>query len=117
MPTTIFEDAEPSMMDTAVGASNSLQLGIDTLAIIIGIFALIIAVRLINKLGGRINQALRYFIAGIICNAAAIVWSLFFGHVYVIGGAYFDVHQNFMTFGMIFFILSTLKFSKLVENV
>lgn len=70
-------DTEPRMTDSAVGTSNAFQVGIDTIAIIVGIFAVITPVRLIRKLGGRINQALRYFILGIVCNAVAIVWSLF----------------------------------------
>lgn len=116
MQETIFDNAEPGMMDTATGASSALQNGINTVAIIIALFAVIMAVRLIHKLGGRINQAIRYFILGIVCNAAAIGWSLFFGHVYLFGGVFFDVHQNFMSLGMIFFIISTLKFYRLIYN-
>src|SRR3989338_6633125 len=114
---TILDSAEPGMVDTAAGASITLQFGINTMAVTVAIFAVIMASRLIHKLGGRINQAIRYFILGILCNAVAISWSLFFGHLYVLGGALFDVHQNFMSLGMVFFIISTLKFSRLIQNV
>ena len=73
MSSILFEDAEPGMMGSA-GASNTLQLGIDVVAILIGIFAVFVAIHLIRRIGGRINEALRYFIFGVACNAVAIFW-------------------------------------------
>ncbi len=104
--------------DMAMGAmagSNTLQLSVDALAVLIGIFAIALVIKLNRQLGGRINQALRYFILGVLCNVLAILWSLFFGHVLVVGGMNLDMHQNLMTLGMLFFIISTARFSKLVQ--
>ena len=117
MQDIIFDNAEPGMMDAATSASSGLQFGINMVAIIIAVFAVIMAVRLVSKSGGRINRAIRYFILGVACNALAIGWSLFLGHVYLFGNVCFDIHQNFMSLGMLFFIISTFKFSRLTQNV
>lgn len=101
----------------AASAENGIQLGIDIAALFIGIFAVVIILKVNRVLGGRINQALRYFIAGIVCNLLAIVWSLVFVHTYLVGGFHIDIHQNLMSVGLIFFIISTIKFSKLLQNV
>lgn len=117
MQETAFSYGEFGVMDASTDVSSGLQLGISVVAITVAVFAFIMAFRLVHKLGGRINQAVRYFILGIACNASAIGWSLFFGHVYFLGDVYFDIHQNLMSLGMIFFIISTLKFSRLIQNV
>ena len=97
------------------GVNTLLQSSLDGVAIIIGLFAILIVFRLNGRLGGRINIALRYFIAGVLSNIVAIIWSLSFGHDYIWNGFAFDIHQNFMTLGMIFFIISTVQFSKLMR--
>lgn len=102
---------------TAASVSSMFQLSVNSIAVIIGLAAVIVAIGLVRKLGGRINLAIRYFILGIVCNATAIGWSIFFDHIYVIGGSAIDVHQNLMTLGMIFFIVSTFKFYKIIRNV
>lgn len=96
------------------GASNFLQFSIDILAAVIGLFAVLVVIRLNRRLGGKISKALTFFILGVFCNILAIVWSVFFGHVFLVGGMNFNLHQNLMSLGMIFFIVSTTKFSKLV---
>lgn len=98
-----------------VGASNAFQIAINVGAMVVGLLAVVWVFKLNRTLGGRVSQALRFFIAGILCNVAAIGWSLFFEHAYVIGNMEVDVHQNLMTVGMIFFILSTARFSKLIN--
>ncbi len=117
MMETFQNDAQVNTMNSVAAASDTLQFGVDILSILIGIFAFILAIRLIRKLGGSINQALKFFIAGVVCNAVAIGWSMAFEHGYVLGGMYIDIHQNLMTLGMIFFIISTFRFSKLVRGV
>ena len=107
---------QSGMMGSVTSISSSLQFGIDIVSIIIGVVAFFMAVRLVRGLGGRISRAIKYFIVGIVCNAAAIAWSLFLDHGYVLGGMYLDIHQNLMTLGMIFFIISTFRFSKLAQG-
>ena len=117
MQETAFNYGESGMTGGSTDVSGVLQLGISVVAITVAVFAAIMAFRLVHKLGGRINQAIRYFILGIACNASAIVWSIFSGHIYLFGDVYFDIHQNLMSLGMVFFIISTLKFSRLIQNV
>ena len=109
---------DPDFATMGMGGSHStFQLSIDFLAVFIGLFAIVMVIKLNHKLGGRIHRALRYFILGVLSNVLAIVWSLSFGHLYTIGGFSLDMHQNLMTIGMVFFIISTVRFSKLVQNV
>ena len=95
---------------------NFVQLVIDIAAILIGFFAIYLLVKVNRKLGGKINTALQFFVWGVLSNIAAILWSLFFEHTYVVAGMAFDIHQLLMTLGMIFFILSTHRFSSLIQN-
>ncbi len=102
-------------MTMAVGVSNTIQILINLSAVAVGLLAVVWVLKLNRRFGGRVNQALRFFIAGILCNVFAIGWSLFFEHAYVVGSMALDVHQNLMTLGMIFFIFSTARFSKLIN--
>lgn len=95
--------------------SHYLQFTIDILAAVVGLFAVLMVIRLNRKLGGKISQGLRFFIAGVFCNILAIVWSVFYGHILTFGGTNLDVHQNLMSLGMVLFIISTAKFAKLVQ--
>lgn len=100
-----------------ISTDNSMQLGIDIAALFVGALAVATVIRISRRLGGRVKEALRYFTIGITSNIAAIVWSLFFGHSYMVAGFHIDVHQNLMSIGLIFFIISAIKFSKIVQNV
>lgn len=99
----------------ATGSVNFIEWAFGFGAIIIGFCSVYILLRLNQKLGGKIGVALRYFILGVGANIFAVLWSLFFDHLFVIAGLTFNAHQLFMTFGMIFFILSTYRFSLLVR--
>ena len=100
-----------------ISTDNSIQLGIDVSALLIGLLAVATVIRINRRLGGRVRQALSYFTIGISCNIAAILWSLFFGHSYMVGGFHIDVHQNLMSVGLVFFIIAAARFAKIVQNV
>ena len=98
-------------------SSHALQLSISVAAVLFGVVAMVVIVRINRELGGRVRQALRFVVLGILCNVLAILWSLFWGHGQIVGNTYVDIHQNLMTVGMICFIISTIRFSKLMQNV
>ena len=92
----------------------SLSLGVVDIAVIIlgtfiGLFSIFLIFKLNRKIGRKIRIALRFFILGVLANVTAILWTSFWGHTYTIGTVEFDVHNVFMTIGMVFFIISTYK--------
>lgn len=97
------------------GASNTFQIVINMIAIVVGLLAVVWVFHLNRTLGGRVRQALWFFIAGILCNVVAVGWSLFLEHDFIFRNIAIDIHQNLMTAGMIFFIISTARFSKLIN--
>ena len=97
------------------GASNTFQIAINVVAIVVGLFAVVWVLHLNRTIGGRVRQALWFFIAGILCNVVAIGWSLFLEHDFIFSNITIDIHQNLMTLGMIFFIISTARFAKLIN--
>ncbi len=103
--------------DMAVaGSVNYIQLIFDVVAIATGIITVFFLLQLNSKVGGKLNSALWFFIWGMVANISAIIWSIFFGHVYVLVGMEFDLHHFLMTVGMIFFIISTSRFFSIVKN-
>ena len=102
--------------DSAV-PQGGLQFGIDITALLIGGLAVMTIFRIMRQPGGRVNQALRFFTVGIVFNMLAIVWSLSSGHPFQIFGFYLDMHQNLMSVGLVFFIISALRFAKITSNV
>lgn len=86
------------------------------IAFLVGLFALMLILRLNRRMGGKIKPALWYFGLGIFANLAAMFYTEVFGHTYTFGTVTFDVHTVFMTIGMIFFVLSAYNFSKLVPR-
>lgn len=103
-------------MVTSVMTLTPTDIGVDVVAVIIGLVAVISVVRLNQKLGGKIKSALWFFLLGVFINIFAMVWTAFFGHTYTLGTATFDVHDVFMAIGMVFFTLSTYRFSLLVPR-
>jgi len=97
-------------------STNIIELIVGIAATLIGLFAIYLLIKLNRKLGGKIKTALQYFVLGVLANIVAIIWSLFFEHIYVIAGITFNIHQLLMTLGMIFFILSTYRFSSLIQS-
>lgn len=96
--------------------ANSLpQTILYVIAVIIGVVAVYLLIRLNRRLGGKLNIALRLFVGGVISNTVAIIWTLSGGPMFSVGGALFDVHHLLMTLGMIFFIFSVHRFSSLVS--
>ena len=100
-------------------ADNTIQIQIlfDVVAALAGIIAIYHLVCLNRKLGGKLSDALRFFNLGVLANVLSIVWSTFSSHaIYTLGTITFDVHHVLMSLGMIFFIISTHKFSSLVKG-
>jgi uncharacterized membrane protein YczE len=91
-------------------------IGVDIVAICVGLFALIMVVRLNTRLGGKIKSALWFFLCGVFINMFAILWTALIGHEYTIGGIVFEVHDVLMAIGMIFFTFSAYQFSLLVPR-
>lgn len=100
----------------AMTSSSPVTIGIVILAVVIGLVAITLVIRLNRQLGGKIRSALWYFLLGIFVNLFAMVYTLFFGHVYAIGKLSVDVHDLFMALGMVFFILSAYQFSRLIQT-
>jgi len=101
---------------TADMTMTSFDIGVDVLAVLIALVAIILVIRLNSKLGGKLRSALRYFVLGILVNAFAMVWTAFFGHTYTLGTVTFDVHNTFMAIGMVLFSLSAYRFSLLIPR-
>ena len=104
------------MVPVFTSGAIQVQTVLDSFAILIGIVAIFYLIRLNRKLGGKMSTAISFFNLGMVCNVLAISWATFLGHLYILAGVTFDVHHLFMTIGMIFFILSTHKFSQLMVN-
>lgn len=105
-------------MVTSTGATvfnGWFQITISSITVVIGIVAILLIFRINRQLGGRISQALRFFTAGVLCNVSAVIWTLVYGHNLVIGSIDVNIHQNLMSIGMIFFIISITRFAKLVQ--
>ncbi|MEK7499396.1 MAG: hypothetical protein AAB649_02205 [Patescibacteria group bacterium] len=101
---------------TALPAVLNVQSLLDFIAVLFGVVAIYSLIRLNRKLGGKLSAAIRFFNFGMAANVLAVVWSTFWGHLYMIAGVSFDFHHLLMSVGMIFFILSTNKLSGLVVN-
>lgn len=95
---------------------SSVDIIVDVAAVIIGLAAIYFVLRLNKSLGGKIKSALRFYILGIFANVFAMIWTAFFGHTYTIGAVTFDIHNVFMAIGMVFFTVSTYRFSLLVPK-
>ena len=111
-----YQTGVPAAMSMAPMPVTPIDIGVDIVAICIGLIAIIFVVRLNRKLGGKIKSALWFFLLGVFINMFAMLWTAFFGHVYTLGTVTFDVHDVFMAVGMIFFILSAYRFSLLVPR-
>ncbi|OGI95372.1 hypothetical protein A2917_02285 [Candidatus Nomurabacteria bacterium RIFCSPLOWO2_01_FULL_42_17] len=109
MPTT------HEMVPVASGVLQ-FQTVLDTIAILVGIVAIYSLLRLNKSLGGKLSSAIRFFNLGMAANVVAIIWSTFYGHMYIVAGATLDIHHLLMSVGMIFFVISTRKLSGLVAN-
>lgn len=96
--------------------ASPVDIGVDVVAACIGLFAVILVIRLNRKLGGRIRSALWFFLSGVFINVFAMLWTAFFGHMYTVDAITFDVHDAFMAIGMIFFTLSAYRFSLLIPR-
>jgi len=104
------------VMSTGATVFNDwFQMTIGIITVIIGLSAIFLIFRINRQLGGRISQALRFFTAGVLCNVSAVIWTLVYGHSLVIGSIDVNIHQNLMSIGMIFFIISTTRFAKLIQ--
>jgi hypothetical protein len=103
-------------MVTTVLVPAPVNIGVDVVAVVIGLVAVIWIIRLNQKLGGKIKSALWFFLIGVFTNVFAIMWTEIFGHTYSIGLITVDVHDAFMAIGMVFFSLSAYRFSLLVPQ-
>ena len=102
---------------TLMQGASTLPLGIlDGVGIAVGLITVYLLVGINRRMGGKINSALRLFIAGALVNTIAIVWSSFVGHIATIGGVQFDIHHVLMTVGMVFFSFSAHRFSSLIAG-
>lgn len=101
----------------ASGGMIPAQTFFDVVAVLAGIVAIYHLVSLNRKLGGKLSGALKFFNLGVLSNVLSITWSTFVGHaIYTLGTVMFDIHHVFMSLGMVFFIVSTHKFSSLVQG-
>lgn len=101
----------------ATGNAISAQIFFDVIAVLAGIVAIYHLVCLNRKLGGKLSGALKFFNLGVLSNVLSIAWSTFSSHaIYIIGTVTFDIHHVFMSLGMVFFIISTHKFSSLIQG-
>ena len=101
---------------TAAIGGESIDLIIDVVTIIIGLASIYIIIRLNRNLGGKIKSALQYFVWGVAINIVAVVYTTVLSHTLTIGGISVDAHNLLMAFAMIFFILSTYRFSLLIAR-
>jgi hypothetical protein len=87
----------------------------------IGIITLLRISLLKKQLGGRVGSALNYFMGGILWMTIAFVYTLFHqrlntplkGQLAFMG---IDLHHLIMLVGMVFFILSTREFLKIIPK-
>ena len=114
--TDTSQTGAPMVMSSSIMTMSPTDIGVDVVAVCIGLIAIVLVVRLNQKLGGKIRSALRFFLLGVFTNVFAMLWTAFFGHTYTLGALTFDVHDVFMAIGMIFFIFSAYRFSLLVPR-
>lgn len=110
---------EPTMQmisHEAIGGGDAVTLLVESIAVIVGFIAVYLLLRLNTRLGGKINAALRFFILGVLSNVLAIVLSELGYHQYAFGTLTIDIHHVLMAIGMIFFVISTRRFSSLISN-
>jgi len=103
-------------MQVMTMSMSNADLIVDVIAIAIGLIAIVGVTRLNRNLGGKMKSALQFFVLGILSNIVAMIWTSFYGHTYTIGMTTFDIHNFFMAVGMLFFILSTWRFSLLIPR-
>ncbi|MDO8575973.1 MAG: hypothetical protein Q7R90_01520 [bacterium] len=101
---------------TVVMEQGLADLIVDVATIVIGLASVYIVTRLNRNLGGKIKSALQFFVWGVVINIIAVVYTTFLSHAVTIGGIELDAHNLLMAFAMIFFILSTYRFSLLVAR-
>ena len=101
---------------TVVAGEGLVDLVVDVATIIIGLASIYIIIRLNRNLGGKIKSALQFFVWGVAINIVAVVYTTFLSHTLTIGGVAIDAHNLLMAFAMVFFILSTYRFSLLVAR-
>lgn len=104
-------------MVLAASRTISAQVLFDVVAVLAGIVAIYHLVCLNRKLGGKLSGALKFFNFGVLANVLSIAWSTLWSHtIYTFGAITFDIHHVLMSLGMVFFIISTHKFSSLVQG-
>jgi|GEM_PF-1920936 len=98
------------------GALFSLQWGIDVLMLGFGTWAIFLIVRINRTLKGKVRQALRYFMVGIALSLLAVISSLSSYHTLALGSATIEIHRTLMAAGFVCFVMSVMRFSKLLEH-
>lgn len=94
---------------------------IDLIGIAIGVGAVVLGLNLKKTIGGRVGEGLTYFMWGVVWMVLAFVYTLFNARFNTVlkgqlnlGGV--DIHHALMTLGMIFFIVSARKFTRLAKE-
>ena len=108
---------ETTMISATIVMEQGLaDLIVDVVTIVIGLASVYIIIKLNRNLGGKIKSALQLFVWGVAINIIAVVYTTFLSHSVTIGGVALDAHNLLMAFAMIFFILSTYRFSLLISR-
>ena len=91
--------------------------GVAAATILMGVFSILLIVRVNRGLGGQIKSAIQYFVIGIDLNIVSIFWSVLVNRTAIIGGMSIDIQNIIIMVSMLFFILSAYRFSTLVARV
>jgi hypothetical protein len=111
------EMAVHNPQDSMVSTLLSIDGVVVVFAVVVGIIAILLVSNMNRQFGGRIRGALWLFLCGVAVNMLAMLYTLFLGHVFMFpDGVSFDVHNAFMAVGMLFFIISTYRFSLLIPR-
>ena len=100
----------------ATAGFGQVDLIVSSIAIFIGLVSIYLIIKLTKNLGGKIKSALQFFILGVSANILAMIWNILFGHTFTISIITVDAHNILMAIGMIFFIISTYRFSLLIPR-
>ena len=94
---------------------------IDGVGILVGIFALILVIKTLGKIGGQVGSAFKFTLVGVACQMLALTYNLLTEEFQIISVpsvifgsiSSHHIHDVLMVLGMIFFVLAAQQFSKL----
>lgn len=95
---------------------TAIDQSISGVVVVIIFIALAVAFKLNRDFGGKLKAAISLFIGGVIVNLISAFWGSFVSHRVPLADSSFDTHNLLMAIAMVFFLVSILKFARLIPR-